>query len=281
MKISFSISNYTKLLRIGQWYKNALIFLPLLFAMPGEVHTLPLLIIGFFCFCSVSSITYMINDWVDREADKLHPTKKNRPLASGKVSGRTAVIVGVILTLIVLLGALHLGLFYAAIVCTYFVATNAYSFGLKNIPVVDSILIAGNFTLRTLAGMTILPGESSLHYFIGVFAIIFIFLTHKRRSDIKLLGAKAMSHKPVLRFYTKRNSYFIRLLGYVGVFYTAYVFAAHGTPIQNLAAAIGLLALTSFLFSKNPKLALNPHHLLKNWMWDLGVVIFVVLMIVA
>ncbi|MDP4008128.1 MAG: UbiA prenyltransferase family protein [Candidatus Peregrinibacteria bacterium] len=264
MKKRFQISNYTRLLRIGQWYKNLLIFIPLLFAMPGEVHTLPSLIIGFICFCAVSSITYMINDWVDREADRLHPTKKNRPLASGEISGKTAIIIGIILSLIVISGSFYLGSFYAYIVATYFIMTNAYSLGLKNIPVLDLIIIAGNFMLRTLAGMTIFTDTHSLPYFVGIFSVIIIFLTHKRRSDIKLLGGEAAAHKPVLKFYTERNSYLIRLLGYLGIFYAAYILYTDGTSLQKLIPILALVIFISTLLSKKPHLAINPHHIFKK-----------------
>lgn len=281
MKKEFQISNYTHLLRTEQWYKNILIFFPLLFATPETVRTLSTLVVGFFGFCCVSSLTYIINDWVDREADKLHPTKKNRPLASGEISGKTAIVVVAILASIVSVVTAYLGWFYALIVGAYFIITNAYSFGLKNIPIIDLLIIAGNFTLRTLAGMTVLPNLDSLPYFVGIFSIIIIFLTHKRRSDIKLLGDKAASHKPVLLFYNEKNSYIIRLLGYIGVFYTMYILYMQGTSIIKLIPTIILLIFTSILFSKNPKLAINPHNLLKNWIWDAYLVILILILTIS
>jgi 4-hydroxybenzoate polyprenyltransferase len=269
------MNHYTKLVRLGQWYKNSLIFLPLLFATSDQLYSWPLLILGFFGFSAVSSITYMINDWIDREADRMHPTKKHRPLASGKISGKVAIGVAVLMSAIVGVAIWKLGLFYGATVGTYFVATNLYSFGLKNIPLIDMALIAGNFTLRTLAGVTEWPDLSSAPYFLLIFSVIFIFLTHKRRSDNKLLGKKAAAHKPVLRFYTKRNAYVVRAIGYLGVLYGLSLLLGQGASVIHLGPPFGLLMVTSFLFSEDPKLTLNPQGLFKEWAWDVAFAITV------
>src|SRR3989338_1426350 len=118
------MKSYVQLIRIEQWAKNGLIFLPLLFSAPEDVYAWPLLVLGFFGFCSISSVTYIINDWVDRAADRLHPTKKNRPLASGRLTGRTALGVAVFLFLMAGLVAWRLGLFYGSLIGFYFLMTN-------------------------------------------------------------------------------------------------------------------------------------------------------------
>lgn len=266
---------YSELLRVHQWYKNMLIFLPLLFAAPEQHHSLTLLIAGFFGLCAISSVTYMINDWVDRKADRLHPVKKHRPLASGKTTGKQAILAGILLIGIAGMAAWILGGFYGTAVGIYFVLTNAYSFGLKNRPVVDLILIAGNFALRALAGMTSLPDQNTLPYFILIFSVIFIFLTHKRRSDIKFLDKKAVLHKPVLHFYTKRNAYLIRLMGYAGVLSADLMLLNQGVGWIHLGPALGWLILTSILFSKNPELTLKPHRLFQQWTWDIALMVTV------
>lgn len=270
------IKSLPQLIRFEQWYKNLLIFLPFLFLDNKEIYPWSLWIIGFFGFCAVSSMTYIINDWVDRKEDRLHPTKKNRPLASGKISGKQAIGIGILLAGIVGLATWQLGSFYSFIVGTYFVLTNAYSFGLKHIPILDLTLIAVNFTLRTLAGTPFWPPARTFPYFILVFSLIFIFLTHKRRSDIKLLGKKAVEHKPVLKFYTPFRAYFIRLIGYAGTLLGLYALWIHGTPIIHLIPAFGLLIITSLLLSKQPELAIKPHHLIQHWTWDvaMGLTIF-------
>lgn len=272
-----TIKHYRKLLRVEQWYKNLLIFLPFLFVEEAMRYDWGSWVLGFFGFCAISSITYMINDWVDREEDRLHPTKKDRPLASGKVSGKQAVVIGILLGAFVGIAGWQLGSFYSIIVGMYFIITNAYSFGLKHIPLLDILIISGNFTLRTLAGVPELPDQTSLPYFLIVFSLLLILLTHKRRSDIKILGEKAAKHKPVLAFYTPIKCYLIRVLGYIGVGFVAIELWKGGLPLLNIAPPIGLLILTSIIFSRDPKLVIKPHYLFKLWYWDIALILTIIL----
>ncbi len=256
-----------KLLRVEQWYKNLLIFAPLLFAHNAQPW--PLLILGFFGFCAISSITYICNDWLDRDKDRLHPTKKNRPLASGKVTGTQALLAAAALALVVLLAMSQLGGFYAALVGIYATLTTAYSFGLKNIPILDLLLICANFTLRMMAGLDSLPSFYELSYFGFLFALILIFLTHKRRADIKILGAaRAAQHKPVLHYYTQKLCYSLRSAAYLLLLFSFYQLYEEGWPLPSLALFMALLIYTSTLFFKDPALVIKPHHLVKNKIWD-------------
>lgn len=255
-----------KLLRVEQWYKNLLIFAPLLFA--HNAHPWFLLILGFFGFCSISSITYICNDWLDRAKDRLHPTKKNRPLASGKVTGTQALLVAAALTLFVLVAITQLGTFYAALVGIYAALTTAYSFGLKNIPFLDILLICANFILRMMAGLESFPSFDELSYFGFLFAFILVFLTHKRRADIVLLGAaRASQHKPVLHYYTPTVCYMIRGAAYLLLLFSFYQLYEEGWPLAELAALMALLIYTSTLFLKNTELVIKPHYLLRNGAW--------------
>lgn len=263
------MKNYLKLIRLEQWYKNLVIFIPLLFTPTSQAYTIVELLIGLIGFSTISSITYIINDWVDREKDAIHPTKKHRPLAAGKISGKAAITTSIFLAIIVTLTILKLGLFYGIILGSYFLITNAYSFGLKNLPLLDILIIAGNFTLRTLAGVRELPTIDSISYFGLIFGIIVIFLTHKRRSDIKLLGSKAISHKPVLKFYTKRNSYIFRAVGYIFVILSLYLLWQNTFPLHKLIGLLTLLFVTSAIFSNKPELTIKPHYLFKNVIWVL------------
>ena len=271
------IKHLPPLLRVGQWYKNLILFVPWLFLDNKAVYPWSLWILAFIGFCAVSSLTYMINDWVDREEDRLHPTKKYRPLASGKVSGTTALGVGIVITMIV--GAImwQLGTYYSLLVGSYFILTNLYSFGLKHVPILDSLMIAGNFALRMMAGAPYLPNQNTAPYFILVFSVIFIFLTHKRRSDIKLLGEKAIQHKKVLRFYTPLRSYVIRILGYLGVGYAGIMLWQSGIPEIKIIVPIGFLALTGAIFSRKPELVIKPHYLFKEWWWVAGLLVTILI----
>lgn len=267
-----------RLLRMEQWYKNLLIFAPLLFAHNAQPW--PLLLLGFLGFCSISSITYLCNDWLDRDKDRLHPTKKNRPLASGKISGTQALLTAGALALVVLLAISQLGGFYAALVGIYATLTTAYSFGLKNIPILDLLLICANFTLRMMAGLDGLPTFYELSYFGFLFALILIFLTHKRRADIKILGAaRATQHKPVLHYYSQKVCYFLRSAAYLLLLFSFYQLYEEGWPLSSLVIFLALLIYTSTLFVNDPELVIKPHHLLKQISWVslllLNVIIFI------
>jgi decaprenyl-phosphate phosphoribosyltransferase len=262
-----SLNDYRRLLRVEQWYKNLILLLPFIFVESARGGWgLLAAILG---FCCVSSITYMINDWVDRRVDRLHPTKKFRPLASGAISGRQAEIVSFVLALIILVIGWQLGSFYWWPIGIYFVATNLYSFGLKKVPFLDIAMIAGNFVLRMLGGMSTWPQLEEWGLFVFVFTLMLMFLSHKRRSDIKLLGKKkAIKHKPVLLYYRRPVVYILRGMTYLVLLFLLWEM---GVIILNLVAVFLILLVTSNEFVKEPKLVLKPHHLVMRPQWILAV----------
>lgn len=269
------IKQYSALLRLGQWYKNILVFVPFSF-FPATLHyDIQTTILAGLGFCLISSITYIENDWIDRENDRLHPTKKDRPLASGVVSGKEALLVTIVLLCFVGMIVFELGnILYLCILGGYFLATHLYSFGFKNIPLVDLGMIAFNFLLRMSAGVGAFPKDREEVFFVLalyllIFGIVIVFLTHKRRADIKFLGEKkAAQHKKVLAFYTKNVCYSIRIVGYMLFVVSLGMFFAHGEPLLPLLLSGGWLGLTSVLFSRNSYLVLKPHRLIRLWYWD-------------
>lgn len=267
---------YSRLLRTGQWYKNLLIFAPLLFAQnvlaPLELG------LAFLGFCALSSFTYICNDWLDREEDRLHPTKKDRPLASGKVSGKSASVIAMALLLFVGWTMSTLGLFYTSVLLSYLVLTTLYSFGLKNIPLLDIFLITANFILRASAGLESFPSATVLPFYGFIAGMIFLFLTHKRRSDNKLLGEKALEHKPVLAFYSPFVCHILRAGAFILLAFCLYAFYKSGWPEEIVLAIFLLLSYTSYLLSHDPLLTSKPQHLLKNPLW-VGALLFVSILI--
>ncbi|MFA6023996.1 MAG: UbiA family prenyltransferase [Candidatus Gracilibacteria bacterium] len=255
-----------KLLRIEQWYKNLIIFAPVLFAT--SVQPWSNLLLGFIGLCAISSVTYIANDWLDRSKDRLHPTKKNRPLASGKVTGKEALAVTTVLLLIVVAVISQVGIFYGLLIGLYFLFTTAYSLGLKNLPILDLLLIGANFMLRMAAGLKEPPEALQIPYFVFLFSLILLFLTHKRRSDIKLLGStRAAEHKPVLRYYTPFVCHPIRIAAYLLIVGSSYQLYKAGWPLPQLILPLALIMYTSALFIKDPALVIKPHYLLKNKAW--------------
>lgn len=267
--------DYLNLVRVYQWYKNLFVFLGFFFFEKNVSYEFEQLLIVFFGFCAVSSMTYIINDLVDVKKDKIHPIKKNRPLASGKVSRKEAFVILMFLCLIVFCSVYFLNLFYGLIVFIYFVFTNLYSFGFKNIPVLDSVMIGFNFMLRFMAGFADLPDQSTFYYFLIIFLSTILFVIAKRRADSEVMGDKALEHKPVIRFYTKNNSMVLFV-----IFYIALIISFHFTEIIFYKYVLMLFWLfgTNVVMWKHPDICLWPYKIIREYLWDIGTVLLILIL---
>lgn len=191
-------------IRPQEWIKNVLVFAGVLFSGkfddPGAIGTAAL---AFAAFCAISSAGYLINDINDVEFDRAHPNKRNRPIASGELAERSAVILAIVLTL----GALALS--FATVnwqvglmVAGYGAAQLAYSFGLKQIVIVDVMTIAGLFILRVVAGAEAVDAHASewLILCTGMLAC-FLGFTKRRQEAVSELHQGTES-RPVLEHYS-------------------------------------------------------------------------------
>lgn len=179
-----------RLIRVRQWVKNLFLFIPSFFAGHlFKTEELLMVGIGALAFSLVASGVYVINDYRDRFVDRLHPTKKLRPIASGEIGTISAwmMIVVLISSGLSIAATLNMAFFY--ILLTYFVMNLAYSFGLKNIPIVDLFIVSLGFLLRVYSGGVIadLPITHWLSIMILLLALFLIIA--KRRDDI-LINAK-------------------------------------------------------------------------------------------
>jgi 4-hydroxybenzoate polyprenyltransferase len=175
------------LLRLKHWIKNSFLFIPVFFA--GELFTTPhysRLILGFFAFSFIASAIYIINDYKDIEADRNHPEKKSRPLASGAVSVRGALIVFFILVIVSLTLALFLSKLFLIIILAYFILNIFYSLGLKKISILDIFIVASGFLFRVLGGGILAEVHISQWLIIMVFLLAVFLGLAKRRDDILL-----------------------------------------------------------------------------------------------
>ena len=180
--------NYLKLIRVKQWIKNLLIFIPLISS--GLINNSNVLtcIIGFFSFCFASSFIYIINDIKDIEKDRLHPTKKNRPLASGKIKKYQAEIIAIIMliatfiiTLIIHNNILNLSTY---LLLAYIVINVFYSFGLKNIAILDIALLASGFVIRVYYGASLINVEVSNWLFLTILSASLFLGLGKRKKEL-------------------------------------------------------------------------------------------------
>lgn len=182
---SFRIMYVIKLLRLKHWVKNLFLFIPVFFA--GELfytsHLLSLLQ-GFLAFSLAASAIYIINDYRDIESDRLHPIKKERPLASGKVSVSTAFFIFFLLVVSAMTVAFLLDATFFYILVLYFLLNLGYTYGLKNISILDIFIVASGFLLRTLGGAVLAHVPASQWLMVMVFLLAVFLALAKRRDDI-------------------------------------------------------------------------------------------------
>ena len=197
---------YLKLIRVKHWFKNILVFLPLFFSR-NLFHRVLFLncLIGFLAFSFISSIVYVINDLCDIERDKLHPIKKNRPLASGDISKKCAIFLIILLSLCfgiitICLYSYCKNVFVFIIPFIYIILNILYSFGLKNVPILDVVILVSGFFLRVVYGGVIIDTSvSKFLYLMVIFGSYYLGLG-KRRNEIIKNGNKS---RKVLSYYTK------------------------------------------------------------------------------
>ena len=183
------ILNYLKLVRVPQWIKNFFVFVPLLFSQHlFDVDYFVTTLFAFAVFCLTSSLIYVINDIIDIEADKAHPTKKNRPLPAGLISKKSALIVAIVLTAVIasLLPQFNKEFIYFV---TAFVLLNLlYSFWFKHIVILDVFSIAAGFSIRVLAGAVVISVPISSWLILTTMFISLFLGVMKRHSELILVA---------------------------------------------------------------------------------------------
>jgi decaprenyl-phosphate phosphoribosyltransferase len=183
---------YIKLLRPKDWAKNLFLIVPSFFAgqffVPSQA---PRILFGFLAFCFFASSIYIINDYRDIEDDRKHPVKSKRPLASGHVKKPIAVVICIgLLALGSFLGYLaDTHLLFLFILGLYFVINLFYSFGLKNIAILDILILSSGFVLRVKGGAVISNVDTSEWLIIMTFLLSLFMAIAKRRDDLLLKSA--------------------------------------------------------------------------------------------
>ena len=208
-----------KALRLHQWAKNILLFLPLLLSHQLSWLTALPAVLAFFCFCFIASANYLLNDLLDIENDRLHPKKRFRPFAAGDLPVPLGLLIALALVAASCLILPHLPLAFALWLLFYIFATSAYSFYLKRVPLVDVLVLAGLYTLRIQAGgaatnTPISPWLSSLS--------VFLFLSLamvKRFSELDNMRERGVDN-------TKGRGYRVSDLEQIRTFGTASAYAA-------------------------------------------------------
>jgi len=193
---------FIRSLRPSQWVKNLLVFAALVFA--GKMFHIFSLInstILFFAFCLTSGSGYILNDIYDRNKDQNHPEKKNRPIASGKISVTWAFVFAIICIIISLALSYHINFFSFLVVAIYLLLMSGYTLIFKHIPVLDITIIAIGFVLRAVAGAFAIEVEISSWLLLCTFFLALFLIIGKRRYELILMEDDAKKFRHTLGEY--------------------------------------------------------------------------------
>ena len=198
------MKKYIKLLRVKHYIKNALILLPIIFGKQlFNVAVFSDILWGFVSFCSVSSAVYIFNDLCDAENDKKHPIKCHRPVVSGAVSKKTAVVLFVVLLVVCAVAnyfSCGTNILPWLMIAVYLIQNILYSIKLKQVPILDIAILASGFLLRVFYGSEIADIPVSNWLYLTVIAVSFYLVLGKRRNELMLQDENET--RSVLKYYS-------------------------------------------------------------------------------
>ena len=232
-----------KTMRPRQWTKNAFIFASLvfdgkLFHLTDFLRTLA----GFGLFCIISSTVYIFNDILDLEADRQHPVKRDRPIASGRLPIPVAIGVGSLFALGTLVAGYFLAWQFALVLLTYFIMMLVYSIWLKHIPILDVMILAAGFLLRVHAGTTLIVVDRFSPWLYVIMTLLALYLGFgKRRAELAMLAESSAdpqfngSFRKVLDGYTIAlvDQFITIVSGTTIVAYSLYTFFRPDAPSNH------------------------------------------------
>jgi len=192
-----------KTARPYQWQKNLIVFAALIFAHKfTDPKSIALALLAFSTFCLASSAVYFLNDISDREKDRVHPSKKNRPIASGELSLPLAWLAAVVLLGAAFILGTIIDFPFLLLMAGYILINIAYNIGLKNIVIIDVMSVSIGFVLRAAAGAAAI-GVPISSWLLVCTTLLALFLGFaKRRHELVILGESAVSHRQSLAHYS-------------------------------------------------------------------------------
>ncbi len=195
-----------RLLRPTHWIKNVVVLFPIFFGLKyNQPHAWSLAGMVAICFCLFASVIYIVNDIVDAESDKEHPKKKDRPIPSGAVSKKAAMVEAVVVFCIAIFLASKVSMLAQIVLAAYLVLQLGYIFFFKSISILDVIVLSLGFVIRAVAGAVAIEVFVSPWLFICMFTVFMFMGFCKRYNELALIddAKKAQSHRKTLISYTK------------------------------------------------------------------------------
>lgn len=250
-----SLKALIEAMRPKQWAKNIFIFAPLVFDHKlFHPSYLARTVAGFVLLCLVSGAVYLMNDLVDVEKDRQHPRKRNRPIASGRLSPRLALFMAILIPLAGLPLGFLLDPLFGGILLGYLVLQIAYSFVLKNAVIVDALAVAAGFVLRVAAGIPLVEAERFSPWIYTCMGLLALFISFsKRRHELTFLGENANNHRESLGEYSVLllDQFILIVTAATLVAYTLYTFSAPNLPPNHtmmLTVPFVLYAIFRYLY---------------------------------
>jgi len=266
-------------MRPKHWVKNGFVLAGFLFTLdrPGVLERAWPVAIAVACFCLVASSIYLVNDVCDAAADRLHPKKRQRPIASGALSPRTAVLAAVILAVVGAGASFYLGWAFTAAVVGYVLLSVSYSLWLKHLVILDVMTVSTGFVIRAAAGAVAIGVEISPWLLICTLLIALLLSFAKRRSELALVD-QAVGHRRILERYTLAMlDQMITIVAAATLMaYTLYTFlaaTAMGRPALMLTVPFVFYGIFRFLYLAHRQQAGGIEDLLK----DRGILLTVLL----
>ena len=226
------LSSIIELIRPKHWVKNLFVMMPLFFA--GQFHNQVRLIntvVAMIAFCLAASAVYVVNDLKDAKADKKHPEKRNRPVASGAVKKGSAGFIGLILLIFSIAIAYSVSEDVALGIGLYFIMNLAYTFGLKKVSILDVSIIAIGFVIRVLVGGSASDVHISHWIIIDTFLLALILALSKRRAELNLHG-KNVEVRQSLKGYSE-GFLDLSLVLFSGVTTVSYIMYCVSEEVMN------------------------------------------------
>ena len=248
-------------LRPGQWTKNLLLFAGLVFGGrlldPAAIAAAAL---AFAVFCALSSAGYLFNDVRDRDADRRHPLKQSRPIASGELASTTALLAAGVLAAAGLAAAALIAPAFALVAAAYGALLVLYSVALKNIVIIDVLVIAGGFVLRAIGGAVAVRVPFSAWLLVCTTLLALFLGLSKRRHELMLLGDAAVDHRRILHEYSPYllDQMIAVVTASTLIAYTFYAISAEtaarlGTPRLGLTIPFVLYGIFRYLYLVHQK----------------------------
>lgn len=273
------------LIRAGQWYKNLLIFLPLIFGQQLFNNiALQKTLLGLVALCLVSSSGYVFNDIIDRKKDVYHPEARKKYIAKKVLRVDIAfVFASLLLIAAVVVGAL-LSIEFVYFVVGLFALTKAYSFWLKNEVFADIIVISINFVIRAVSGAFVIVSAGKPYIWVSPWLLVCTFLlalfiaVGKRNSELIVLGKKAAKFKKVLKFYTPQLTSTLLTISTAAllVSYVLYTFQSINKALVFTAPfAVYVVFRYLFLIYSGSRIPLNPGRFYKDKRLTIGALLWI------